>query len=312
MNASPVWLRTTWEGLLRRHAQHTLPHALLLVGSKGIGKKEISFAFAQVLLCQTQSACGECHACTLFVCNHHPDFFMVAPQEHGQIKIDQIREVIESLTKTAQQGGYRVVVIQDAHAMNTAAANALLKTLEEPGDRTLLMLLTDREAFISATLRSRCQVLKVEVDEEAALDWLQTQNLSEDAAHSFLALSENAPFLAAQLAQSNYVAERAAIFKKIKQVVSGELSAVAATQDLLDKPLDEILLSFQMAFMDLIRVKTGFKSDAALSGLCEQFSLARLFAHYDFMLGLRRQINSRLNLNATLLLENLFLNLQGR
>lgn len=305
----PVWLQATWDNLTKRKAQQALPHAMLLVGSKGIGKYELSVAFAQHLLCQTQDACGHCHSCHLFAAQHHPDFMLVAPQEHGQIKIDQIRAVIENLTKTAQQGGYRVVIIQDAHAMNTASANALLKTLEEPGANTLLLLLTDREAFISATLRSRCQILKINVDEQAALDWLVTQDLSPEAAQTFLTMSEGAPLLAVQLVQSNYAAERQTIFKKIKQVVHAEIAAIAAASDLLDKPLDETLLLFQLAFMDLIRVKTGMRQDASLTSLSEFFSLTRLFANYDAIVAFRRQVNSRLNLNASLLLENMFLKL---
>lgn len=308
MSASPpIWLTTAWEGLVKRQAQHTLPHAWVWVGHKGVGKRELSQAFAQRLLCQTQTACGYCHACVLFSCGHHPDYRCLDPLDAGQIKIDQIRAATESLTKTAQQGGYRVVVIQDAHTLNVAAGNALLKTLEEPGDDTLLILLTDREAFLSATLRSRCQLLKITADEVAAYDWLQTQHLSAEAARACLALSENAPFLAIELAQSHYSEAREQIFKKIKQRVSGEISAVEAARDLVDKPLDNTLLLLQLAFMEIIRRKTAMVTDVVLQPLADRFTLGSLFASYDAIVAARRQIQGNFNLNVNLALENVFL-----
>lgn len=307
MKQVPAWLLPAWDGLLRRKAQHALPHALLLAGAKGVGKYEFSLAFAGQLLCQTQQACGTCHACVLFSCGHHPDLFLLAPQEHGQIKIDQVRSVIERLTQTAQQGGYRVVIIQEAHAMNVASSNALLKTLEEPGAQTVLMLLTDREALLPATLRSRCQTIKLYAQEAPALAWLTELGLSPQQAHDFFTLSEGAPYTALQLSQSDYHALREKLIIKIKKAISNEISVVTAAADLLDKPLDETLCLFQTIIMDLIRSKTLMKQDEALQALTEKFTLAKLFGCYDAIISLRKQINAHLNLNATLLLENLFL-----
>ncbi|MBI5447285.1 MAG: DNA polymerase III subunit delta' [Gammaproteobacteria bacterium] len=309
MTDAPPWLTQAWQNLLKRQTQHALPHALLITGNKGIGKLSLARAFSKRLLCKMKKACGHCHACTLFDCGHHADFFYVAPQEHGQIKIDQIRQLTEALSQTAQQGGYRVVIIQEAHTLNTAAGNALLKTLEEPGAQTLLMLLTDSAAWLSATLRSRCQLLTLRTEKIAALAWLMEQGLSQERAQYFFEASEAAPLLALTLSQSDYLLEREAMINTLSQVVKGELSVVAAASVCLEKPLDDTLNLFQLIVMDLIRVKTDLPvfENKSLPLLSEHFSLAHLFSCYDKACLFRQHIKSHLNLNATLLLENLFL-----
>src|SRR3990167_3152229 len=218
MNGFPPWLQSSWDFLLERKKNKTLPHALLFTGNKGVGKYELSIAFSRYLLCHTEQSCGQCHGCVLFSAGHHPDFFVLMPEEQGQIKIDQIRQITEKLNYTAQQGSYRIVVIKEAHAMNTAAANALLKTLEE--------------------------------------------------------------------------------------------SVIALAHDLLEEPLDEVLLLFQLAFMELIKVKTNFKTAEELKNIAEKFSLKKLFSCYNFIINLRLKINSNVNLNAQLLLENIFLKIR--
>lgn len=306
-NTFPVWLQSTWDFLLQRKAQACLPHALLWVGSQGIGKYELSLAFAQQLLCSEQSRCGACQACLWINAGYHPDLFIISPQEHGQIKIDQIRDMVEALNKTAQQGGYRIVIIKSAHAMNVASANALLKTVEEPGDKTLFILLTDRAHFISSTLRSRCQIIKLNVDTDVAKTWLMSKSLSESDASAFLVLSDNAPFVALSLATSNYDEERKRVLSKIEKIMSGECSVVAVSKEFLKSPLDETLLLFQSIVMDFIRVKSGFKQDTLLQPLSEKFSFARWYACYDAIVALRDQINSHINLNVNLALEAMLL-----
>ncbi len=306
----PSWLQQNWDALIQRKNQQQLPHALLLVGRQGVGKKSFAHAFAKNLLCKTQTGCGVCHACELCACGHHPDFFQIAPQEQGQIKIDEVRQLIEGLSKTAQQGGYRVVVIESAHAMNVAAANALLKTVEEPGENVLLMLLTDREAFLPATLRSRCQLLTLQADKEKAVQWLLAQQISEVQARQALAVSEEAPYQALKLLQSDYVQTQENLLKQLTQLVKHEISVVTAAKEFVEKPLDETLLSLQIILMKLISVKTGLSTDLAVRLLSESWSLKKIFRCYDVLVALRRGVNSQLNFNTALLLENVFLSLR--
>ncbi|MFG1488548.1 DNA polymerase III subunit delta', partial [Oceanospirillum sp. HFRX-1_2] len=137
-----AWQQEYWNQLIGQHRSGRLPHALLLAGEEGIGKYHLARAMAAYLLCRqpAETACGECASCALFHAGTHPDLMEVMPESEGkQIKIEQIRKLQTFANKTAQQGGFRVVVLQPADAMNINAANALLKNLEEPGNNVLFI-----------------------------------------------------------------------------------------------------------------------------------------------------------------------------
>ena len=149
-----------WQYLLTRRDNNKLPHSLLITGQPGVGKTSFALAFAELLLCQEPGtkACGQCHSCKLFQAESHPDFKFIQPEASGKIiKIEQIRDVIDMLNKKSHQNGYQIIIIKPAHAMNSAASNALLKTLEEPQGEVMLILLTDQPASLLPTIRSRCQ-----------------------------------------------------------------------------------------------------------------------------------------------------------
>ena len=135
---------------------------MMLTGARGIGVERIATALAQRLLCTAELskyACGSCKGCQLMLAGNHPDLINLEPAEPGKaILIDQVRELCGPLSKTAQQGGWKVALISPAEAMNINASNALLKSLEEPQGKTLLILLSYRPSLVSATIRSRCQV----------------------------------------------------------------------------------------------------------------------------------------------------------
>src|SRR5690606_31515541 len=163
--------------LYARLQQHHLPHALMLRGPAGTGKAHFALALAQMLLCEkplAQVACGRCKTCHLIKAGSHPDLLLVEPEEAGKaIKVDQVRHLVEFASRKAQFSGYRVVVICPAEAMNPNASNALLKSLEEPGEKTLLALVSHQVSGVLPTIRSRCQVVEFPVPPRApALTWL--------------------------------------------------------------------------------------------------------------------------------------------
>lgn len=138
--------------------QDRLSHAYLLSGIAGLGKTEFAKQFAQFLLCDTNNNCGNCRSCKQMQANTHPDFIFIAPEEKNHsIKIDQIRELGEKLSRTAHHSGYQVVVISPADAMPVQAANALLKTLEEPTGKVIIFLVDNQKSILPATIMSRCQ-----------------------------------------------------------------------------------------------------------------------------------------------------------
>ncbi|AQS36553.1 DNA polymerase III, delta prime subunit [Shewanella psychrophila] len=152
------WLGAPVSDFSQQITSGLLGHAYLVGVHKGYGGEELTLALAKAALCQSPSelgACGFCKACQLLDGNTHPDLYRIIA-DGNQIKVDQIRELCQKLTMTSQQGGRRVAVIYHSEKLNQASANALLKTLEEPGKETLLLLQSDTPARLMATIKSRC------------------------------------------------------------------------------------------------------------------------------------------------------------
>jgi DNA polymerase-3 subunit delta' len=142
-----------------------LPHALLFAGDEGIGKRLTAINLAKTLNCmrvahQGIDCCDECASCRKIEMLRHPDVFLIRPEgPGGEIKISPIRELQESLSYKPFEGRWKVAIIDDAEALNPSSANAFLATLEEPPDRTVIILITPRPDMLLETIRSRCQRL---------------------------------------------------------------------------------------------------------------------------------------------------------
>ncbi|MFO6082911.1 DNA polymerase III subunit delta', partial [Pseudomonas aeruginosa] len=151
------WQQALWSQLGGR-AQHA--HAYLLYGPAGIGKRALAEHWAAQLLCQRPAAagaCGECKACQLLAAGTHPDYFVLEPEEAEKpIRVDQVRDLVGFVVQTAQLGGRKVVLLEPAEAMNVNAANALLKSLEEPSGDTVLLLISHQPSRLLPTIKSRC------------------------------------------------------------------------------------------------------------------------------------------------------------
>jgi DNA polymerase-3 subunit delta' len=200
----------------------TWPHALLLTGREGIGKRVLALEFARALLCEAVradgSACGECPGCRYVAAFQHPDLRIVEPVEIDDegaatpapwIAVAHIRALIEWAQLTSHRRMAKVAVIVPAERMNAAAANALLKTLEEPPEGTYLILVSHQPGRLPATVRSRCRVMAAPLPEfESARAWLAEQGAREPDA--LLAQAGGAPLAALALDVPGYQAERAA------------------------------------------------------------------------------------------------------
>lgn len=202
------WQHDMWRKLTQ--SRDFRSHALLLKGKQGIGKYEFARHLAKSLLCTAptteQAACEKCLSCGWFAQNGHPNFYQVVPEalsahpnenseKEGaeeksdspaakknvsqQISINQIRKLTEFVYLTGHQSGYKIVLIYPAEAMNSAAANALLKKLEEPPENVLFILVTHQPQHLLATIRSRCQQIAMPVpDVETSVAWLKQHNVS--------------------------------------------------------------------------------------------------------------------------------------
>ncbi|NMB47125.1 MAG: DNA polymerase III subunit delta' [Firmicutes bacterium] len=135
-------------------------HAYLISGAPGSGKKTLALGFAQALFCQHQhgDACGECRNCRRIESRNHPDVIIIEP-ESDRIRINQIRSFRDKFTLQAYEGGWKIGIITDADAMTEAAANSLLKVLEEPSGQAVIMLLTTSSSVLLPTIVSRCQTI---------------------------------------------------------------------------------------------------------------------------------------------------------
>lgn len=268
MTQALPWHEAAWTQLMARRAQ--LPHALLLRGRPGIGKTLFARAFAQALLCegradQNAPACGQCNACNWFSQANHPDFRQIEPEalsalsdeEEGekkkepskQIKIEQIRALQELLGVGTHRGGQRVVIIRPAEAMNTATANALLKSLEEPPPQTLFLLVASNPARLLPTIRSRCQAVDLNLPTpEAATSWLKAQGINNPAAA--LAHAGHAPLDV--LEDTGAQTQRTRLLNQLRQSESDPLALADACSG---SELPQIVSWLQKWTYDLAAVK---------------------------------------------------------
>jgi DNA polymerase-3 subunit delta' len=216
------WNAPAWEQLLAR--RENLPQALLIHGPRGIGKLDLARRFAQLILCETAGSrepCGRCDGCRWFLAGQHPDFRQVEPESMAapvelpedapapskvtkpsqEIKVDQVRELVDFLNIGSHRGKRRMVLFHPAETMNANAANSLLKSLEDPAAGACFLLVSNNSRHLIPTIRSRCISLSLGIPDSAqAQAWLQ-QEVVPDAS-DWLAFAGGAPLLARDYAQS--------------------------------------------------------------------------------------------------------------
>lgn len=231
------WLQEAWERLNKVRVQGRLPHALLLIGQDGLGKRILAERLAAALLCEQPGAdgrpCGHCSACGWLQADTHPDLLLLEPEETGKaIKVDQVRRLCRELGMTSHGGRYKIAIVHPADAMNVNAANSLLKTLEEPTDSTLLVLLSAAPGRLPATIRSRCQRVQINVPDGAlALHWLESAGTAKSEAAHFLKLASGAPLKAHRLAQSDSSEVRLDHLAQLQAVFDAKMDPLQAAAD---------------------------------------------------------------------------------
>ena len=225
------WQQANWHNLSTSLNNNQLAHALLFHGASGTGKRDFAHHFAHWLLCEqpdSEQACGQCKACQLLQAESNPDFLQLSPEgDSREIKVDQVRALIDKLALTQHSTGTRVVIISPADAMNISASNSLLKTLEEPSPGTILLLVTDRPSALSATIRSRCQQIRFDLPaKELALQWMTQQQL--DNPELLYRLSAGAPLAARALAEEDGLQIRQQLFENWQQLAQGKVDPVTS------------------------------------------------------------------------------------
>jgi DNA polymerase III subunit delta' len=302
------WQQAQWTHLHSYIVQQRIPQALLITGSKGLGKLQLAEQFAAALLCEQphvdSHACGQCHSCLLLKAQTHPDFIQVQPEEgKTTIAIDQIRNLITKLTLKPQFDRYRVVILNPADKMNNAAANAFLKCLEEPNERTVLVLISDRQSKLPATILSRCQKLAITMPDKLTVsNWLKAQAVQENS-DVLLGLAQGAPLLALTYANNDSVALRNECFTQWLTIAKRQSHPVIIAEQWLKHSETALLFWLTSWVVDLI--KCAYQSDTehlynsdlypSLQGLSQQIELKGLYQLYDLLLLSRTRLETPIN-----------------
>lgn len=250
------WQLPAWQRLHARLQNNTLPHALLISGVAGTGKQHFTQAFAALALCrqpENAHACGQCGACRQLAASAHPDFHQVTiAEDKSGILVDQIRELSQKLALTSQHSGWKIAVVTPADAMNVNAANSLLKTLEEPSAGTLLLLVTARPARLPATIRSRCQAVRISTPStDTAVAWLD-EHASRPDWSALLGIAGGGPLLALELANNELMQERLDFYKKLMELHSGQRNPISCAAEAYKETLPLVLRLLQVWTADLI------------------------------------------------------------
>lgn len=321
-----IWFRSQLNDLLTQ--KDRLSHALLIKGPRGIGKQEFGMALAQGLLCETPApegaACGTCPACNWFSTGAHPDFRLLAPvteadaeAESGEgarkvkpspwISIEQVRDLHDFVHVSSHRGGRKIIFVHPAEALNVHAANALLKSLEEPPPLTHFILISHRPQRLPRTIVSRCRQLSLhEPDAQVALQWLAGQGVAEPEVA--LAQSSGAPLLALAASQDGQLAGRRDFLARI---TAAEFDPLVVAESLRDLPLEHFINWLQKWTYDIagrrmlgsVRYNPDFAQELAVIARRVE-PLAALRLHRKLV---REQRNIQHPLNGRLYIESILL-----
>lgn len=311
------WQADLWT-LLAGRSQHA--HAYLLHGPAGIGKRALAERLMALLLCQrpaADGACGSCKGCMLLAAHTHPDHYILEPEEVDKaIRVDQVRQLVGFVTQTAQLGGRKVILLEPAEAMNLNAANALLKSLEEPAGDTVMLLISHQPSRLLPTVKSRCVQQSCPLpSREQSLDWLAARlpELSTGERQELLALAANSPLAALSLYGAGVLAMRKQVVEGVKSLLKRQQSASQLAEAWNSIPL-LLLFDWFCEWAHLI-LRCQMAGDEAELGaadmqkviqyLGQKTSAAKLLVLQDWLLAHRQKVLGKANLNRVLLLEAL-------
>lgn len=318
MTAPYPWQSSVWERLRDFVSRERVPHALLLSGPAGVGKLGLARAFLGLLFCDSMTACGRCDGCVQYAAGTHPDFHEVTFEEtdsgtlRKQIVVDQIRDMSAEMSLTSRQSGWKAVLLHPADAMNVNAANSLLKTLEEPPARSLLLLVTHRPGALPATIRSRChQMALPRVPGETGVTWLREQGVAN--AETAFAFANGSPLRARELAESGFLQQRGDMLQRLAAVRLRGASAVAVSGEWEKLALHEVVDFLDAVTEDLVHLLQTSGHGAlrnpdlgnALKSLGEGVDLVALHRYREALREGRRLVDT--SVNPRLLIESLLL-----
>lgn len=312
MNNFLPWQRQQWIDLHQLYQSNRLPHALLFIGQAGLGKLALALQFAKTLLCENTStvvsACNHCKSCLWVAAQTHPDLTYITPEKGGKtIKVEQIRQLIHHSNQTTSSA-YKIIIINPADSLLVGASHALLKTLEEPTDRTLFILISDKPGQLLATIRSRCQFIRFTLPPpELGKDWICKHIPEETIAFIDILyhLANNAPLKAIEYAKTGIHTLYQQLLVDLNQLLKKELDPIKLAEKHLKTDLNTLLQCLMIISSDVIKCYyKPAKASADLHLLADQLDNDFLLRFFDQLTALQQQ--TKIALNPSLLLEDLF------
>ncbi len=314
------WQQQVWKTLTGRFPN--VGHGLLFYGKKGCGKHAFAQYFLTWLLClnkQPEGACGECSSCLWIKSDTHPNYVYLSTDDdnkkaNAKIRIDKIRDLLPFVQQTVD--GWRVIVIDPAEALNIASSNALLKTLEEPGDRVMIILLAEHFLKLPATIRSRLQHFALDrIEPDQAQQYLHAHlpDLPNDQAKLLLNLSNQMPLLAIERHNAAWLARRHEFAQDWQKLVAEKnMPLFYATKWNKELNFADFIHMFEYLLADLMALKLNHvtnNSDIDLRPLAEYYALESLFNLYDELQQAKRKLQQ--NVQSNLLMDDLFIRLMN-
>lgn len=314
------WQQQVWETLTGRFPK--LGHGLLFYGKKGCGKEAFAQQFLAWVLClnrQPDGPCGECGSCQWLKADTHPNYVYISTDEdnkkqNAKIKIEKIRDLLPFVQQTVD--GWRVIVIEPAEALNIASSNALLKTLEEPGENIVIILLADHYLKLPATIRSRLQHFALDRISSVQFSEYVEEHLPEAGSSQqqlLMNLSNQMPLQAVEVAQSSWLPLRQEFIEDWKKLaIQKNMPMAIATKWNKSLSFGEFGQMFEYLLSDLICVKLNQavkNIDLDLNVLAEQYSLETLFKIYEDFQRAKQYLEQ--NVQSNLVLDELCINLMN-
>lgn len=317
------WHQSCWDQFIQARTQNHLPHAILLTGEEGIGKFSLAQRMAKSLMCidnvsNPSDACNTCQSCKTYESGANPDFTQITLlEDKQQIGVDQVRELSGFLNYSRSFNTTRVVIINPVERMNLNAANSLLKSLEEPTEHTVLILVTSKVSQLLPTIKSRCQSFTVNTpNTDESLNWIvQQQSKNQESSQKvinpekLLEITGNKPLKAIQLSQDD-VEARDNFFKDLSTVIQQQ-SSITEVAKKWEKNDLAALLNWQIIVVqnaikgNLSSSTNGEKSKDATSSMTNHLSNEQQWSLYQELLKQKQYIHT--SVNSLMFMENMIM-----
>lgn len=307
MSSLYPWLTPLWQQWQANLQADRFSNAALLIAEEGMGAAELVDQFSQAVMCQNYpaEACGFCHGCQLMQSHSHPDFHVIKPEKEGKsITVEQIRQCNRIAQESSQLSGIRLFIIEPAEAMNESAANALLKTLEEPSSSCMFLLVAHRSNALLPTITSRCQQWHlVPPSSSEVAQWLSTQNVGQVPAY-VAHLNGNAPLLALEFLQQDKAKHYSELEQALLAVCQNQGDAIKLAKDMSSSHSESLTWVWYL-LTDAQKVHYGLSDSALVPGaelLSRVLDYQTLYSQAQALIKLQDQLRLHTGLNAELLI----------